>query len=68
MLGNGWCTRPAELDCSFEAMCEGCGFFATTVEFKDTLTARPGTQRSHGQKARQGLYEALLDGLEEATS
>ena len=39
MLGNGWCTRPAELDCSFEAMCEGCGFFATTVEFKDTLEA-----------------------------
>jgi hypothetical protein len=30
MLGNGWCTRPAKLDCHFEAICEGCGFFATT--------------------------------------
>jgi site-specific recombinase XerD len=34
MLANGWCTRPAELDCNFEAICEGCGFFATTIEFK----------------------------------
>ncbi len=68
MLGNGWCTRPAELDCSFEAMCEGCGFFATTVEFKDTLTRQAGHAAKRGQKARQGLYESLLDGLEEATS
>jgi len=37
MLGNGWCIRPSYLDCSFEALCEGCGFFATTVEFKGTL-------------------------------
>ena len=68
MLGNGWCTRPAELDCSFEAMCEGCGFFATTVEFKDTLTRQAEHAAEHGQKARQGLYETLLGGLEEATS
>jgi site-specific recombinase XerD len=68
MLGNGWCTRPAELDCSFEAMCEGCGFFATTVEFKDTLTRQAEHAAKHGQTARQGLYESLLDGLEEATS
>ena len=25
MLGNGWCTRPRGTDCSFEAICEGCG-------------------------------------------
>jgi len=68
MLGNGWCTRPAELDCSFEAICEGCGFFATTVEFKDTLTRQAEHAAQHGQPARQGLYESLLGGLEEATS
>ena len=34
MLGNGYCTRPIELDCSFEAICEGCTYFATTIEFK----------------------------------
>ena len=68
MLGNGWCTRPPELDCSFEAMCEGCGFFATTVEFKDTLTRQAEHAAEHGQQARQSLYEGLLHGLDEATS
>ncbi len=64
MLGNGWCTRPADLDCSFEAMCEGCAFFATTVEFKDTLLAQRDHAGAHGQSARQGLYERLVEGLE----
>ncbi len=27
MLGNGYCTRPAELDCAFESICETCTFF-----------------------------------------
>lgn len=27
MLGNGYCTRPPELDCAFEAICETCTFF-----------------------------------------
>jgi integrase len=68
LLGNGWCTRPAELDCSFEAICEGCGFFATTVEFKDTLTRQAEHAAEHGQPARQAMFEGLLHGLDEATS
>ncbi|MEN3615174.1 hypothetical protein AAH979_37300 [Plantactinospora sp. ZYX-F-223] len=24
LLGNGYCTRPPELDCAFEAICETC--------------------------------------------
>lgn len=68
MLGNGWCTRPVDLDCSFEAMCEGCAFFATTVEFKDRLLAQRDHAAKHRQQAREGLYEGLLQGLEEETS
>jgi integrase len=68
MLGNGWCTRPKDLDCSFEAMCEGCAFFSTTVEFKPTLRAQRDHAATHGQSARQGIYERLLDGLEEGAS
>lgn len=64
MLGNGWCTRPAELDCSFEALCEGCGFFATTVEFKHTLQAQRDHAEVHGQAKRQVLYEGLLERVE----
>ena len=63
MLANGWCTRPAELDCSFEALCERCGFFATTVEFKDTLTRQRDHAATHGQPQRKALYDGLIDGL-----
>jgi integrase len=68
MLGNGWCTRPSHLDCSFEALCEGCGFFATSVEFKDTLTRQRDHAARHGQAKRTALYEGLLDGLEGAAA
>jgi integrase len=63
MLANGWCTRPAELDCSFEAICEGCGFFATTIEFKHTIAAQADHAARNGQHRRQQLYQTLLDGL-----
>ena len=52
LLANGWCTRPQELGCHFEAICEGCGFFETTVEFlpilrrqRDHAAARPNRTR-----------------------
>jgi site-specific recombinase XerD len=65
MLGNGWCTRPEYLDCSFEAICEGCGFFATTVEFKDRLKAQRDHAAGRAQHAREALYGHLVDTLEE---
>jgi hypothetical protein len=33
MLGNGLCTRPAELDCRLESACETCAYFRTGTEF-----------------------------------
>ncbi len=63
MLANGWCTRPAELDCNFEAICEGCGLFATTIEFKHT-TAQADHSARHGQQRRQSIYQGLLDSLD----
>ena len=68
MLGNGFCTRPSHLDCSFEALCEGCGFFATTVEFTGTLTRQRDHAASRGQTQRQALYQSLLDGLDGAAA
>ena len=29
MLGNGWCERPAKMDCHYETICETCTYFAT---------------------------------------
>jgi hypothetical protein len=40
MLGNGYCTRPPELDCAFESICETCTFFQTSIEFRPTLQAQ----------------------------
>lgn len=61
MLGNGWCTRPTDLDCSFETICEGCGFFQTTIAFRPTLQAQHDHAASHNQPERTKLYQRLLD-------
>jgi site-specific recombinase XerD len=61
MLGNGWCTRPADLDCAFETICEGCGFFQTTIEFRPTLQAQQDHAASHDQPGRAELYRQLVN-------
>ena len=65
MLGNGSCTRPVELDCAFETICEGCTYFATTVEFRPTLRRQLKDATREGQTGRQKLYSGLLEGIEE---
>jgi hypothetical protein len=44
-------------------MCEGCGFFATTVEFRPTLQRQAEHAAANGQPAWARLYKALVDGL-----
>ena len=44
MLANGWCNRPVATDCAYETICEGCGYYQTTVEFS-THTSSPGRPR-----------------------
>ena len=68
MLGNGWCTRPAELDCSYDTICEGCGFFATTVEFKPTLARQAEHAAAHGQDERATIYRRVIASLDEDAS
>jgi hypothetical protein len=65
MLGNGLCTRPVELDCAFETICEGCTYFATTFEFRPTLRRQLKDATRKGQTGRQKLFSGLLDGIEE---
>jgi site-specific recombinase XerD len=61
MLGNGFCTRPVELDCRMESACETCSYFQTTVEFKPTLQRQRDHAREHGQPERAALFDQLLD-------
>jgi integrase len=68
LLANGWCTRPKEMDCQFESVCEGCGFFATTVEFKPTLQRQRDHAADHDQQERVETFDRLLGDLEEGAS
>jgi hypothetical protein len=60
MLGNGWCTRPPELDCAFESICETCTFFQTSIEFRPTLAAQRDDALARHQDHRGQLFASLL--------
>ncbi len=64
MLGNGHCTRPPELDCAFESICETCTFFQTTIAFRPTLQAQHDDAHAKGQTHRAQLFDKLLNDLE----
>ena len=68
MLGNGYCARPVELDCHFESICEACTFFVTTIEFRPTLERQRDDAERKGQKARQKIFDGLIDRLDEPAS
>lgn len=64
MLGNGYCARPRGTDCSFEAVCEGCGYYETSTEFEPTLRAQRDHAAQHAQPVRVELYNRLLQRIE----
>ena len=61
LLGNGWCTRPPQLDCAFESICETCSYFQTSIEFRPTLQAQHDHAAVHAQPRRQELFARLLN-------
>ena len=61
MLGNGLCTRPAELDCRMETVCETCAYFATGPEFVPVLLRQRDHARDHHQTDRADLYNTLIE-------
>jgi site-specific recombinase XerD len=60
MLGNGLCTRPAELDCRLESACETCAYFRTSTEFLPVLVRQRDHARDHGQTGRAALFDGLI--------
>jgi integrase len=66
MLGNGWCNRPAALDCQFESICETCAYYATDETFNPVLQ----TQRDHAadrdQHHRVDLFQMLINRNQQA--
>ena len=68
LLGNGYCARPAELDCTFEAVCENCTFFQTSIAFRPVLQAQHDDAAAKNQTGRQHLFSELLANLHEDAS
>lgn len=60
LLGNGHCTRPLELDCRFQTICERCGFFETDAEFVGILRRQRDDAADHTDLARMTLYDELV--------
>ena len=64
LLGNGWCQRPAVLDCHFESICETCTHFATDVTFQPVLLRQRDHAAGNHQDARVTLFDQLLATVE----
>ncbi|HTU38668.1 MAG TPA: site-specific integrase [Acidimicrobiales bacterium] len=60
MLGNGLCTRPVELDCKMESICETCAYFETGPEFVPVLLRQRDHAKDQGQTERARLFETLV--------
>jgi len=60
MLGNGLCTRPAELDCRMDSACETCAYFRTGTEFLPILIRQRDHARDHGHADRTALFDGLI--------
>jgi site-specific recombinase XerD len=65
LLGNGWCTRPPQLDCAFESICETCSYFQTSIEFRPTLAAQHDHAATHDQTGRQELFARLIGQIDD---
>src|SRR6266536_3598624 len=68
MLGNGYCTRPPELDCAFESICETCTFFQTSIEFRPVLQAQHDDANTKHQDHRGQLFASLLTRIDQDAS
>jgi site-specific recombinase XerD len=67
MLGNGMCTRPIELDCRMETICETCAYFDTGPEFVPVLLRQRDHARTHHQTDRAHLYNTLITQAQDHT-
>jgi hypothetical protein len=61
MLGNGWCKRPAAMDCHYESICETCTYFGIDQSHIPVLIRQRDHAQDHHQPARVRLYQQLLD-------
>ena len=68
MLGNGWCTRPADLDCASRRSAKAAGSSRPPSSSAPTLQAQPDHAAAHDQPGRAELYNELLAAAGKAVS
>ena len=61
MLGNGYCNRPATLECQFESICESCAYYTTDKTFTPVLEAQRDHAADRDQYHRVDLFQMLID-------
>jgi site-specific recombinase XerD len=67
MLGNGMCTRPIELECRMDTICETCAYFDTGPEFVPVLLRQRDHAHDHQHPDRATLYDQLIQRAETAS-
>ena len=65
LLANGHCTRPRDLDCRFQTICESCGFFQTDAQFVPILRRQRDDAASYGDHIRMRVYDELVRVIDE---
>ncbi len=60
LLGNGHCTRPRQLDCKHDTVCETCVYFQTSIEFRPVLQDQHDDAVAKGQTDREQVFLELL--------
>lgn len=68
LLGNGYCTRPRQLDCDHDSACENCVYFQTTIAFRPTLQAQHDDAVAKNQTDRVTTFTRLLNGIHQDAS
>ena len=68
LLGNGLCTRPAQLDCRMESACETCTYFRTSIEFRPALIRQRDHARDRNQTDRAALFDQLIQRVDQDPS
>jgi site-specific recombinase XerD len=67
LLGNGLCTRPAQLDCRMETVCETCTYFQTGPDFVPILIRQRDHARDRNQTERAVLFDHLIQQADQDT-
>ena len=65
MLGNGWCDRPADMDCHYETICETCTYYTTDTTHTPVLIRQRDHANDHHQPGRAKLYDHLINTAQE---